>query len=157
MAPLVNAATHMPTSERHFSSFPMTSHLHTPVLRLVSLNPMLSINLTFLRIPEIHDSYEYKCFISTSMTVSEVIDAIMEELGLTKSLPIPGGGSLEYVMEEVWVDKNTESTIMEFCISTSWLTSVSRVLEASYIYSNIQRRWISVLPKSILKIRKADI
>lgn len=134
----------------------MTSHLHNPVLRLVSLNPMFSVNFTFLRVPEIHDGYEYKFFISKTMTVSEVIDGIMEELGLTKSLPIPGGGNLEYVLEEVWVDKNTESTIIEYHVNISQLTLVPRVLEAAYIFTNIQYRWISVLSKSLLKVGKAS-
>jgi hypothetical protein len=69
------------------------------------------INLTFLRVPEIHDGYEYKFFISQSMTVDEVVERVMEELGLAKSLPIPGGGILEYVVEEVWVDRNSESML----------------------------------------------
>lgn len=49
-------------------------------------------------------------FIARSTTVREVIDAVSEELGLTKTLPIPGGGPLEYVIEEVWVDGNAQST-----------------------------------------------
>lgn len=110
VAPLVNS-TPAPSVQRHFSSFPLTSHLHTPVLRLVSLNGLLTINLMFLRVPEIHDGYEYKLFISRTMTVNEVIERVMEELGLTKSLPIPGGGALEYVVEEVWFDRNSESTV----------------------------------------------
>jgi hypothetical protein len=78
---------------------------------LVSLNGLLTINLMFLRVPEIHDGYEYKLFISRTMTVNEVIERVMEELGLTKSLPIPGGSALEYVVEEVWFDRNSESTV----------------------------------------------
>ena len=89
----------------------MTSHLHTPVLRLVSLHPLLQLSLTFARVPEIHDSYEWKVFISRTMTVNDVVSLAMEELGLVKSLPIPGSGVLEYVLEEVWVDGNSESKI----------------------------------------------
>jgi len=69
------------------------------------------VNLTFLRVPEIHDGFEYKFFISQAMTVSEVIERVTEELGLTKSLPVPDGGNLEYVAEEVWLDKNSESMV----------------------------------------------
>jgi hypothetical protein len=69
------------------------------------------ITLTFLRVPEVHDGYEYKLFISRAMTVEEVINRITAELGLTRSLPIPGGGTLEYVVEEVWVDKDCESMV----------------------------------------------
>lgn len=82
----------------------MTSHLHNPVLRLVSLNPELSFTVTFLRVPEIHDGYEYKIYLHPSMTVKQVIDLVIEELGLTKSLPVPGGGALDYVLEEAWID-----------------------------------------------------
>jgi diaphanous 1 len=90
--------------QRHFSSFPLTSHLHNPILRLVSLHPLLSISCTFLRVPEVHDGYEKRFFISTAMTVGDVVDLISRELGLTKILPIPGGGTLEYALEEVWLD-----------------------------------------------------
>jgi diaphanous 1 len=89
----------------------LTSHLHIPVLRLISLNVLLMISLTFLRVPEIHDSYKYKFFISRTMTVDDVIKRVIDELGLTRSLPFPGGGILEYVVEEVWVDKNSESMV----------------------------------------------
>jgi hypothetical protein len=44
------------------------------------------------------------------MAVNDVVNLITEELGLTKALPIPGGGNLDYVLEEVWVDGISEST-----------------------------------------------
>lgn len=59
--------------------------------------------------PEIHDDFEYKLFISRTTTVSAAIDSIMEELGLAKSIPIPGAGNLEYVLEEVWTDGDSQS------------------------------------------------
>ena len=109
VAPLVNAPP--ATSEyvqRHFSSFPMTAHLHNPVLRLVSLHPQLSCSLAFLRVPEIHDGFEYKVFVSRTMTVSDVIHTVIEELGLARSLPVPGG-KFEYVLEEAWIDRDSQS------------------------------------------------
>lgn len=108
VAPLLNASS-APSPYRHFSAFPLTSHLHTPTLRLVSLHPSLSLTITFLRVPEIHDGFEHKLFIGRTSTVRNVIDQLTEEFGLTKSLPIPGGGALEYVIEEVWVDGDEES------------------------------------------------
>ncbi|GLB34079.1 putative diaphanous FH3 domain contatinign protein [Lyophyllum shimeji] len=108
VAPLVNSSSTTSKSQRHFSSFPLTAHLHTPVLRLVSLNPHLSITVSFLRVPEIHDGYEYKFFISRTTTVNEVVEGIMEELGLTRTLPVTGGGNLEYVLEEVWSENDSE-------------------------------------------------
>ncbi|KAG6910997.1 hypothetical protein DXG01_006051 [Tephrocybe rancida] len=137
VAPLVNAATTTSKSQRHFSSFPLTAHLHTPVLRLVSLNPQLSVDLSFLRVPEIHDGYHYKFFISRTMTVGELLEGVAEELGLTRVLPVPGGGNLEYVLEEVWIDNKAEKssrlstssllhTIIAFPFSPNPLTRAAR-------------------------------
>lgn len=84
--------------------------MHTPTLRLVSLHPLLSVHFYFLRVPEIHDGFAWKTFVARSTTVREVIDAVSDELGLTKTLPVPGGGPLEYVVEEVWIDGQAEST-----------------------------------------------
>jgi diaphanous 1 len=102
-------ATPKPTSQAHFSSFPMTSHLHNPSLRLVSLHPLLSPRVFFKRVPEIHDEFQRRFFISRTSTVQDLINLIVEELGLTKSLPISGGGILEYVLEEAWLDGNAQS------------------------------------------------
>jgi diaphanous 1 len=88
----------------------LTSHLHTPTLRLVSLHPLLSVSLYFLRVPEIHDGFAWKTFFARSTTVREVINLVTDELGLTKALPVPGGGTIEYVLEEVWVDGQIERT-----------------------------------------------
>ena len=63
----------------------------------------MSLSLLFLRVPEVHDGYEYKFFVSRSMRVDEVIEYIVDELGLARSSPLPGGGNLDYVLEEVWV------------------------------------------------------
>ena len=96
-------------TQRHFSAFPLTSHLHTPSLRLVSLHPFLVLTCNFLRVPEVHDGFQWKVFVSRSTTVQAALDVIIQELGLTKSLPVPGGGGLEYVLEEVWEDGESES------------------------------------------------
>lgn len=92
----------------------MTGHLHNPILRLVSLNPLLSLNVSFMKVPEIHDGFEYKLFISLTTTASELVTSVVQELGLSKTLPIPGAGTLEYVLEEVWSDKAVESTLHFF-------------------------------------------
>ncbi|KAJ8462763.1 hypothetical protein ONZ45_g17814 [Pleurotus djamor] len=97
-----------PESPKHFSSFPLTSHLHNPIFRLVSLNPDSSFTMSFLRVPEIHDDFKYKIFVHNAMTVKDVVDLVSEELGLAKSLPIPGGGAFEYVIEEAWVDGKSD-------------------------------------------------
>lgn len=74
----------------------------------MSLHPSLEVVLSFLRVPEIHDGYKTKLFLSRSTTVEVVVAVVVEELGLAKSLPIPGSGNLEYVVEEVWVDGKRE-------------------------------------------------
>lgn len=96
----------------------MTSHLHNPVLRLVSLNPELSLTVSFLRVPEIHDGYEYKIYLHPNMVVKQVIDLVIEELGLTKSLPVPGGGALEYVLEETWIDGQQDRNYSYTCLDS---------------------------------------
>lgn len=42
--------------------------------------------------------------------MDQVLQNVIEELGLTKSLPIPGAGTLVYCMEEVWSEDDSEST-----------------------------------------------
>jgi diaphanous 1 len=102
------------SKQRHFSSFPLTSHLHNPAFRLVSLHSSLEVVLSFLRVPEIHDGYEYKVFVSRSTIVEDVITRVIDELGLAKSLPIPGAGNLEYIVEEVWVDGQNECMFQQY-------------------------------------------
>jgi diaphanous 1 len=41
---------------------------------------------------------------------------VMEVLGLAKSLPIPGAGTIEYVIEEMWTDGSRESKIQSFLL-----------------------------------------
>jgi len=112
-SPLLNsseAASDIPV--RHFSAFPLTSHMHAPTLRLVSLHPLLSVTLSFIRVPEIHETFTWKVFFARASTAEDVINTVVEELGLAKTLPIPGAGTLEYVLEEVLEDDKSES---EFC------------------------------------------
>jgi hypothetical protein len=109
VAPLIQTTPSDPSLQRHFSAFALTSHLHSPVLRLVSLHPSLSISVSFLRVPEIHDGFVWKCFFSRATTVRDVVESILDSLGLTRSLPVPGGGSVHYVLEEVWAEGDTES------------------------------------------------
>jgi diaphanous 1 len=120
VAPLVqttsNSESSDPSRQRHFSAFALTSHLHAPVLRLVSLHPSLSVAISFLRVPEIHDGFTWVCYLSTAITVREVVEYILDTLGLTRSLPGPGGAVIQYVLEEVWTEDDTES---EFHIAIS--------------------------------------
>lgn len=82
--------------------------MHTPTLRLVSLHPLLSTTLTFARVPEIHETFTWKVFFARASTVKEVINTVVEELGLARTLPVHGAGTLEYVLEEVSEDGKHE-------------------------------------------------
>ena len=105
VSPLLNSSeASKDTPVRHFSAFPLSSHMHTPTLRLVSLHTSLSATFSFVRVPEIHETFTWKVFFARRSTAKDVVDATVEELGLTKSLPIPGVGTLEYVLEEVSED-----------------------------------------------------
>ncbi|KAL5487624.1 hypothetical protein ACEPAI_5732 [Sanghuangporus weigelae] len=99
MAPILASNSKPSAPERHFSAFPLTSHLHSPVIRLVSRHPQLRIKLSFLRVPEIHDGFEWSVYLSRCMTVQDVVKAVCESLGLLKALPVPGGGTIEYAIE----------------------------------------------------------
>lgn len=109
MSPLLNSSeAAKDTLVRHFSAFPLTSHMHAPTLRLVSLHPLLSVTLTFARVPEVHETFMWKVFFTRASTTKEVIDTVVEELGLARSLPIHGAGTFEYVLEEVFEDGESE-------------------------------------------------
>lgn len=114
ISPLLNIPSSDEAVGRQFSFFPMTGHMHSPILRLVSRHPQLSLMLTFLRVPEIHDEFEYNVFLSRTMVITDVINLVVKELGLTQTLPISGGGKLEYVLEESWVDGDLQSEIPSY-------------------------------------------
>ena len=112
VAPLLSSPSKTTAPERHFSAFPLTSHLHSPVLRLVSLHPSLSIELVFLRVMEIHDGFRWTVYLTRSTSVSDVIKTVCEQLGLAKSLPVPGGGNIDYVLEEKWSQDDESSKLL---------------------------------------------
>jgi hypothetical protein len=112
--------------------------MHNPVLRLVSLNPAFSVSFSFLRLWEIPDGFEYKLFISRDTTVGEAVDAVVRELGLAKTLPVAGGGNLEYVLEEVWTDSKGSGACLPLYIFFD--LRVSRILPASAFLPHIQHR-----------------
>jgi len=107
IAPLLPAAGPAPL-QRHFSAFPLTSHLHKPSIRLVSLHPSLTLNLSFLRVPEIDDGFVMQWYLARSTTVQEVIEGVAEEMGLTRVITGPGGGTVDYVLEEAWISNTGE-------------------------------------------------
>ena len=102
IAPLVNKSNSdsTNTSLKQFSAFPLTSRLHAPVLRLVARHPLHSLSFAFLRIPEIDDGFEWTVFFGKDAVVEDVINNVVQELGLLKALPSSrGGGQIEYALE----------------------------------------------------------
>lgn len=109
VASLLGPLDPRPTMRRHFSAFPLTSHLHAPILRLVSLHPTLSVILSFLRVPEIHDGFQRRFYFARETAVENVIESALIELGLPRQSAVLGNVELDYVMEEVWIDGSQES------------------------------------------------
>jgi diaphanous 1 len=137
VSPLLNsseAAKDAPV--RHFSAFPLTSHMHMPTLRLVSLHPLLSLTLSFSRVPEIHETFAWKVFFARASTTKDVINTVVEELGLTKTLPVPGAGTLEYVLEEVLEDGKSGPKTRRILSHPKFITGPTR-LPSSASLSNI--------------------
>lgn len=70
------------------------------MLRLVARHPLHSLSLAFLRIPEINDGFAWTVFFGKDATVEDVINNVVQELGLFKVLPPSrGGGQVEYALE----------------------------------------------------------
>ncbi|KAG8790334.1 hypothetical protein FRC17_008923, partial [Serendipita sp. 399] len=105
IGPLLNSGK-PPSLQRHFSAFPLSSHLHTPAIRLVSLHSLLRVTLTCMRVPDLEDDLDIEWFLARNTTAEEVVNGVIEEFGLTKVMGGPGGGNIDYVLEEVWVPVN---------------------------------------------------
>jgi diaphanous 1 len=142
VSPLLNSSeAAKDTPVRHFSAFPLTSHMHAPTLRLVSLHPLLSVTLTFARVPEIHETFTWKVFFTRVSTTKEVVNNVVEELGLARTLPVLGAGTIEYAMEEVFEDGESGlklcvpySSSSNLILGPTRLSSsaeLSRILEAA--------------------------
>ena len=84
------------------------------------------MTLSFLRVPEIHETFTWKVFFARASTARDVVNTVAEELGLAKTLPIPGAGTLEYVLEEVGGDSNPDRTFYFFVFSANLISSQAR-------------------------------
>lgn len=102
------ATSKSPSLQRHFSAFPLSSHLHAPSIRLVSLHPSLHLSIQCVRIPEHDEDLEVEWFLARSTTVEDVISGLIEEIGLPKVISGPGGGAVDYVLEEAWISGEEE-------------------------------------------------
>lgn len=118
------ASAKPPPLQRHFSAFPLSSHLHTPAIRLVSLHALLRATLSCARIPDLDDDIELDWFLARGTTVFDVVNGVVEELGLTRAIAGPGGGNVDYVMEEVWVsEQGEEGTLHEVWHALSYFSN----------------------------------
>ncbi|KAG1763151.1 armadillo-type protein [Suillus occidentalis] len=139
--PVINA------SQKHFSTFPLTSHLHSPALRLVSLHAALSLSLSFARVPEIHDGFVWTVYYARNSTVEDVVRSVVEDLGLVKSFPMAGGGNLEYIIQDGTLKISSSSVLsdlirsslanscqkptLRFCVPEEWYLRPQALLQSS--------------------------
>lgn len=69
-------------------------------MRLVSLHFPLSLSLTFLRVPEVFDGFQWTVFLGAHTTVGDVVNNVVEELGLVKRMPTSKQAeAVEYTIE----------------------------------------------------------
>lgn len=83
------------TSPTAFSDFLLSSHLHTPRLRLVCGAPGLRVRLRFGHVPEIYDGWDQRSWFlpadptspgatGVGSTAVELVEAVCEELGIRR-------------------------------------------------------------------------
>ncbi|SAM77134.1 related to Diaphanous protein homolog 1 [Ustilago bromivora] len=83
------------SSPTAFSDFLLSSHLHTPRLRLVCGAPGLKVRLRFGHVPEIYDGWDQRTWFMPAdatipgasghgSSVAEVVEAVCEELGIRR-------------------------------------------------------------------------
>lgn len=128
VAPLLNKSNpdSADTSLKQFSAFPLTSRSRTPVLRLVARHPLHSSSLACLRIPQIDDGFEWTVFFGKDATVEDVVNNIVQELGLLKVVPSSrGGGQIEYVLEVLSGNQGVQFLILhDPSVGVTMLTSM---------------------------------
>lgn len=83
-----------------------------PALRLVSLHFPLSLSLAFLRVPEVHDGFQWTVFFGMHTTVGDVINNVVEELGLVRRVPTSKQAeTVEYALEQSIGNSNGEISL----------------------------------------------
>ncbi|KAG8772151.1 hypothetical protein FRC16_005730, partial [Serendipita sp. 398] len=141
ISPLLNSSK-PPSLQRHFSAFPLSSHLHTPSIRLVSLHQLLRVTLTCLRVPDLEDDVDIEWFLARNVTAEEVVNGMIEEFGLTKVMGGVGGGNIDYVLEEAWVPKTGDPVTTRISGDANVSHIVETPLRPSPFLANMSARRI---------------
>jgi diaphanous 1 len=106
----------------------------------VSLHGLLRATLSCARIPDLDDDIELEWFLARSTTVLDVVNGIVEELGLTRAIAGPGGGNVDYVMEEVWISDQGDEGVLYIRYNVdrdSLLSTVTTRLPGTSLVSQI--------------------
>lgn len=145
-----------------FSDFSLSSHLHKPRLRLVCGAPGLSVRLQFAHIPEIYDGWDGRVFFlpgpwdgvgpasGEGTRVSEVIEAICEELGIRRVV-LQGSKSarVEYALADITMDQISmpppPPLNVQICLPEHLITLPGPPEAYPSIYFTISAKWLSRL------------
>lgn len=78
------------------TEYPLSSHLHTPCLRIISRHPSLSTLITLVRVPSMPNGFQIRWFISYDTTASQLLSNVIESYGIPK---FAGGSTVDYLLE----------------------------------------------------------
>lgn len=163
----LRATTHDPTKSSAFSDFALSAHLHAPRLRLVCGAPGLHLRLAFVHVPEIPDGWSQRLWFlpapaddataaGTGSLASELIQAIIEELGIRKVVlqgsksarveyavaipsatrpvtalpppaPLPPSTALPHLLDAMQSDDGKTAPTLLFTVSATWFSRLGTV------------------------------
>lgn len=145
-----------------FSDFSLSSHLHTPRLRLVCGAPGLSVRLRFAHIPEIYDGWDGRVLFlpapwdgigpasGAGTRVSEVVEAVCEEMGVRRVI-LQGSKSarVEYALADITTNQISmpppPPLNVKVCLPEHLITLPGPPKAYPSIYFTISAKWLSRL------------
>lgn len=68
------------------------------------------MKLSCVRIPDLEDGLELEWFLARTTTADDLISAVVENLGFARVITGPGGGTVDYVLEEAWTTSEGEES-----------------------------------------------
>lgn len=157
-----------PVKSSAFSDFALSAHLHAPRLRLVCGAPGLCLRLAFVHVPEIQDGWSNRLWFlpapsdtdspaaGTGSLASELIQAVIEELGIRKVVlqgsksarveyaiampasgksitalppppPLPPSTALPHYLEAMTQDNTDQVPMLLFTVSATWFSRLGTV------------------------------